>query len=487
MRRLSLIVSLLAGAALLATGPGGAEMRIRLKSGKVLSLPVEAGEIESITFGEGKGGGPGRRPDAKRAGKPAPARAPARPSATTGARPTSGVLRVGPARRYKLPSEAAKVAKDGAVIEIDVGDYVDSAVWRRNRLTLRGVGGRPRITAPAVIPNRKAIWVIKGDDVRIENVELTGARVPDRNGAGIRHEGGRLTVSGSYIHHNENGILTSGNPKAELVVERSEIAFNTTEDQSGGNVHNIYVGRIRAFTLRYSYVHHATEGHNVKSRARTNRILYNRIMDEADGASSYVVEIVHGGTAYIIGNLLQQGPQAENWTMLSYGSGGLRYPERALYVVNNTFVNERGSGIFIRTSAKAPAQVINNIFFGRAKTLVQGPASLRGNLAVIRPGAKAAELKKMAKAWLRSVMGRGENRKAESPGARVVGDIGFANRAAYDYRLTGRSPAIDAGVDPGRAGDVSLAPVSEYAHPADGAARPSVGPLDVGAYEYAPR
>jgi len=32
-------------------------------------------------------------------------------------------------------------------------------------------------------------------------------------------------------------------------------------------------------------------------------VLYNRIMDEADGNSSYAVDIPNGGRAYLIGNL----------------------------------------------------------------------------------------------------------------------------------------------------------------------------------------
>ena len=53
-------------------------------------------------------------------------------------------LQVGPAKQYATPSEAAAVATDGDVIEIDAVDYVgDVANWRANNLTIRGVGGRP--------------------------------------------------------------------------------------------------------------------------------------------------------------------------------------------------------------------------------------------------------------------------------------------------------------------------------------------------------
>ena len=35
----------------------------------------------------------------------------------------------------------------------------------------------------------KAIWVVVGNNVLISNVEMFGAKVPDRNGAAIRLDG----------------------------------------------------------------------------------------------------------------------------------------------------------------------------------------------------------------------------------------------------------------------------------------------------------
>ena len=45
----------------------------------------------------------------------------------------------------------------------------------------------------------KAIWVIKGNNCRVENIEFSNCRVPDNNGAGIRMEGTNLTVSHCYF------------------------------------------------------------------------------------------------------------------------------------------------------------------------------------------------------------------------------------------------------------------------------------------------
>jgi hypothetical protein len=121
------------------------------------------------------------------------------------------VLRVGAQRQLERPSAAAQIARDGDTIEIDAGTYPgDAAVWRANRLTIRGVGGRAHLRADGAEAEGKGIWVIKGNDTTIESVEFSGAKVPDKNGAGIRQEGSGLTVRNCHFH--DNGTASSPGP-----------------------------------------------------------------------------------------------------------------------------------------------------------------------------------------------------------------------------------------------------------------------------------
>ena len=356
----------------------------------------------------------------------------------------AATLQVGPTRAYKLPSQAAAAARDGDIVEIDAGTYEgDVAIWRRDRLTIRGVGGRAHLAANGNAAEDKAIWVIKGRDTVVANLEFSGARVSDQNGAGIRQEGENLTVRHCYFHDNENGILGG---TGEVMVEYSEFANNGFGD---GQSHNIYVShRTKRFTLRGSYSHGANVGHNVKSRAQDNRILYNRITDEPGGSPSYSIDLPNGGLAYIIGNVIQQGADPENNTLVSYGAEGARLAgPSGLYVVNNTFVNEYRGGVFIKNATKdVVARIVNNIFAGVGKTAV-GSAELLAN-------------------WNGT-------------------DPGFIAVAGADYRLRRDSIAIDAGIDPGRVSDFDLAPSHEYAHPLQLRPRRIKGKLDLGAYEFA--
>ena len=100
----------------------------------------------------------------------------------------AATLTVGPGKMYAKPCAAIAAATDGDTIEIDASGGYDGDVCAiaKNRLTLRGVNGRPKIDAAGKNYGGKGIWVISGSDTTVENIEFSGAVVPDKNGAGIR-------------------------------------------------------------------------------------------------------------------------------------------------------------------------------------------------------------------------------------------------------------------------------------------------------------
>ncbi len=105
------------------------------------------------------------------------------------------ILKVGPEQSLKLPSEAAAIAQNGDIIEIEAAKYsCDAGVkWKANDLVIRGVNGRAHITwqdCGGNLPGGKGLWNTIGYNVRIENIEFSFAKVSDNNGAGIRHDGG---------------------------------------------------------------------------------------------------------------------------------------------------------------------------------------------------------------------------------------------------------------------------------------------------------
>ena len=274
-------------------------------------------------------------------------------------------LRVGPGGDYATPSAAAAAAKDGDTIEIAPGDYrADVAVWNAHRLRIVGGEPRPRIFADGRDAQGKGIWVVRGDDTTIEHVDLSGAKVPDRNGAAIRVEGRNFTLRRAYLHDNENGLLTGANATSEITIDRCEFARNGGGE---GLTHNVYVGNVAKLTVTESWLHHAIGGHNLKSRAMTTVVTDSRLADEGDGRASYEADFSNGGRVTLAFNIFQKAATAENGTLVSYGAEGLAgNTAHALSIKGNTFVSQRPDGarfLFIAPGTDAVA-ITGNVFAG---------------------------------------------------------------------------------------------------------------------------
>ena len=357
------------------------------------------------------------------------------------------VLTVGPTGTYAKPCAAIAAARPGDRIEIDAagnGTYDgDVCAWSKNDLTIVGVNGRARIDAAGRNSGGKAIWVIAGNNTTIRNVELSGATVPDRNGAAIRQEGAGLTVSGSFFHDNENGILSGANANSDISIDTTEFARNGYGD---GYSHNIYIGAVRSFTLTFSYSHDARVGHLVKSRAATNNIMFNRLTQQA-GTGSYELDLPNGGTSRVVGNVIQQGSASSNSGMIAYGMEGVAASTARLQLVNNTIVNDKGSGtaVLVGPQVTIPALAQNNLSTGSATFVNQASASLISNCLTTDPR--------------------------------------FVNRAAFDHRLAATSPCIDQGTALA-AGLESLTPTFQYVYDRGSAPRATTGAaIDAGAFE----
>lgn len=363
-------------------------------------------------------------------------------------------LHVGPNRALRTIAEAARRARNGDTILIDPGVYpADVAVFGQDKLIIRAIGGRARLDANGANAEGKGIWVIRGGDVLVENIEFHGARVPDRNGAGIRFEHGRLTVRNCLFADNENGILTSGEG-SELTIENSEFDHNGNES---GSAHQLYVGAIPRLKVIGSYFHNAAGGHLLKSRADNNFITYNRLTDEAGGHASYELEFPNGGVNYVIGNIIEQSPTTENSNIISVGAEGMNKRKNELYLIANTIVDDReAGGNFLKMPTGLQAfKAIDNLLVGSRKS----------DFGV----------------FAEDVSHRGETGKMFHPDLgtrvgdnRVRGDVGnnfspprdaFAQAAKYDYRLRERSGLAGKFVAPGTANNLDLTPRAEYAHP----------------------
>jgi len=272
-------------------------------------------------------------------------------------------FQVGPQRAIKTIAACAYIARAGAIIIVDSGDYVaDVAVWQQDDITIRAVGGRVRLLAQGAAAEGKGIWVVRAKRMRVEGFDFEGAAVPSRNGTGIRLETGSLLVKDCRFRYNEMGLLTNNDPNTVLEVESCEFAYNQRPD---GHNHNLYAGQIARLTVINSHFHHGHIGHLLKSRAALSHIINSRLVDGADGTASYELEFPNGGMAFVVGNTIAQSTLTENPQLISFGAEGYKWPRNALYLANNTLVNPLPDGVFLRVVPGADeVQTLGNVLVG---------------------------------------------------------------------------------------------------------------------------
>lgn len=346
--------------------------------------------------------------------------------------PRPATMFVGEREKITTITEAAKLARDGEVIEIRPGDYRGQpAVWTQRDLLIRGTGTRPVMIADGRTAEGYAIWVVRGGNVQIENIEFRGARAPSGHGAGVRFQAGHLVVRRCAFYDNEMGILTEN--IAEMTLDVSDSEFGAAPHHAGQLHHLLYVGAIGRFKLSGSRFESGYLGHLVKSRARENDVRYNMLVDGSDGGASYELEFPNGGVAYVIGNVIGQSAGTDNPELVSFGAEGPRWPDNALFLAHNTLLNDFDSGTFLKVwTEKFPDNietwVVNNLTVGYGD-------------------------------WLRPAQGRFEgNRAAQRRDLIEYGGV--------PLRLNNISPLRGSVKVPGQARGVDLMPTAEFTFPA---------------------
>ena len=283
-------------------------------------------------------------------------------------------LEVGPTRTLKLPSEAAFESGNNDTVLIDPGTYDDCAVWRASRLTI--AARAPGVVFSGKTCEGKAIFVISGNDVTVRGITFMHAAVPDHNGAGIRAEGGNLTVEDSHFIDNEEGILSGGAPHATITVRNSEFRGNGT--CIAACAHGLYVGTIALLDVEDSRFTDTHEAHDIKSRALRTVLRGNDISDGPTGHASYLVDVSNGGDVLMEHNTLSKGPRTDNnTTAVSIGAEGVSNPTASLVIRDNSFVNllpQRTD--FVHNLTQTDAELIGNKFEGHV-TPLEGPGSVR--------------------------------------------------------------------------------------------------------------
>jgi len=317
-------------------------------------------------------------------------------------------LHVGPGQQFERPSQAAAVAREGDTVLIAPGRYADCAVWRVPGVTIAAetpIAGTPATAAPPARRREKApppaapaaaaanssgveilgpacggkgLFVTTAPRITIIGLTFRGASVPDGNGAGIRAEGGDLTIRRSRFETNENGILAGSAPAATLLIEDSVFIGNGALRPGKACAHGLYAGQLGQVVIRRTRFEASQVCHHVKSRALRTEITDSTIIDTPAGTSSYLVDIPNGGDLLLRGNRLSKGPRSGNpATAIAIGFEGVSQPTASLSITGNRFENlQPGSTTFVGNRSGTPARLSGNRLTGAVVPLA-GPGEVR--------------------------------------------------------------------------------------------------------------
>jgi hypothetical protein len=249
--------------------------------------------------------------------------------------------------------KAVAKARKGETITIAAGKYDLTDLKIPRDMTLKGDG---EVVFYTTRPTEKGILNPLWDaSLHVENIRFEGARAPDLNGAGIRHDGLNLTVVNCIFVENEDGILATGQDEGEVTVSGSAFIDNGYGD---GYSHGIYMASGRSLTITQSRFKGTRIGHHVKSLAAITKITQSSF-DDADGKTSYSIDASRGGAVSIIGNTFLQAADGDNSTLINYDQtrGG---DADALVISGNRIVNRNRNGRLLRNATELTPTIDGN-------------------------------------------------------------------------------------------------------------------------------
>lgn len=331
-------------------------------------------------------------------------------------------------------------ANPGDVIELAPGTYDTEVYFGRPGLdgmpvVIRGVvgsdGQRP------VIRGGENTVTIEGNHVVFESIEVTGGA--RRCVYVVGHD---VTLRDLLVHHCPgHGIHSADADSGTLVIDRTEVHHSGRGEYD----HQIYVTTDQAvypgavFRLQHSYIHDATGGNNVKSRAERNEIYFNWI----EGARFHELELIgpdvnnppdYREDSDVVGNVLRKTNDDSHGVRLG-GDATMDTDGRYRFAHNTFWMRNAGMSPVRLFDGVESLELYNNVFFvdgGAPTTLLRtarvrwarGKALIVGSHNFIPPGSKDVP--------------------AELTDTISAKDPGFVNVSTFDLRPRATSPLVDA-------------------------------------------
>jgi hypothetical protein len=378
---------------------------------------------------------------------------------------------VGPGKPYATLEDVDDLLGPGDLVLVSGGATYPGGVRLEQDgssaapITIRGVGS-PR----PVLSGATNTIELAGDHTVLDGFDLTGGSFRCL----YLHADG-LLVRDTVVHHcPAHGILGADTDSGDATLERVEVHHAGGGDRN----HSIYVATDEVahpgsvFRMRHSWVHDATGGNLVKSRAERNVIEYNRL--EGNSASFHELELIGpdpaGGAVApgvredsdVVGNVLIHS-RADFRYAARVGGDATGESEGRYRFVANTFLAGGGSPytVFRAFDRLESIEAVGNVMHrpGGLQVLREAEADWVGGARALSGSGN----------WITA----GSEVPPELAGGRVGADPGLDG----SLRPVAGSPVVDVGY---------AAPLAVDFEPGlVGGVRPVDEALDAGAYELA--
>lgn len=340
--------------------------------------------------------------------------------------------------------------------------------------------------------------------ITIENLEIRGAH-PDyqftgRNGVVQNYstsaspifveKGENIIIRNNVITDGANGFFVASNDDVasrNILVEGNYIYGNGVV----GSIfqHNNYtaaIGIIFQFN-HFGLLRDGAPGVNLKDRSAGLVVRYNwieggnRNLDLVDGEDSGLIRNApEYHKTFVYGNILIKQNGGNNQITHYGGDSGdeQNYRKGKLYFYNNTIFSERsGNSVVFRLSTNdEQCDARNNILYTTAAGTSLAMLAESGTLNLVNNWAKSG--------WRNSFEGGFDGSVTGGSSMAIGTSPGFADISAQDFHLMTGSGAIDTGTSLNADVLPANALLRQYVKHRSSEDRPTVGQLDLGAFEY---
>lgn len=243
----------------------------------------------------------------------------------------AATLEVGAGKPFPTIAKALAAAHDGDTILIAPGTYYQCAMIGKNNLTIAGSGAASTVLTDLPCAG-KALLVIDGHDITVRDLTLARVRVPDGNGAGIRAEGGNLTVDHVHFVNDQDGILAAANPSNTLLVRDS--LFRQT------SLHGIDAGSLKLLRVIHSTFEQLSGGNHINSGAQATTLIDNQLRAAGVKGDGPLV-FMSAGMLTLQGNTVTLGADQAGRPGVVLATGGVTRME----LRNNTLQEPPGTAV----------------------------------------------------------------------------------------------------------------------------------------------